>query len=111
MLRCGFSYAEILELNWYQIEAYITAYDADENERLVILMNLMAVAYGGTAKNRKEMAEALLGISNEFDPDKFESMMANIFANTDNKEEKDSTKAWALKEFNADDPAFKIQGK
>ncbi len=98
-------------MGWHEIEACTIAHEADENEKLVMLMNCMAVAYGGTAKQRKQMANVLLGISNDFNIDEFESMMASQFLATPEEETEESKdiKAWAADEFDKDDPAFKVK--
>lgn len=75
-------------------------------ERCVINMNCMAVAFGGTAKQRKEMAQTLLGQddSSAFNPEDFESIMAMGFlASTpapDNGAD-NSIKEWAKAELAA----------
>jgi hypothetical protein len=47
-------------MSFYEMQAYAEAAERDDTERLVLTMNAMAVAFGGTAKQRKEMATLLL---------------------------------------------------
>jgi hypothetical protein len=98
-------------MNWYEIQDYISAYQQEENEKLVMLMNCMAVAYGGTAKDRRKMAAILLGSTTEaFNVDEFESAMVSQFLATPvETEEQQEAKEWALAEFDANDPAFKVK--
>lgn len=107
LVQIGYTRSEALMMNWYEIQAYISAYQHEENEKLVMLMNCMAVAYGGSAKDRRKMAAILLGEKSDFDPAAFESIMAGQFLATPVEDaEKDAIKEWAASEFDANDPAF-----
>lgn len=96
-------------MTYAEINAYSAAHHYNENEKTVLMMNCMAVAFGGTAKDRKKMADVLLGGSvSDFDPDEFESIFANLATPVDT-EKQSEIKQWAAGEFNPDDPAFKVK--
>jgi hypothetical protein len=61
LLKAGHSYADILQMTYLQIDAYTRAAEYVEAENTVLLMNITAVAFGGTAKDRREIANILLG--------------------------------------------------
>ena len=48
-------------MTYLQIDAYTTAAERVDAENMVLMMNLTAVAFGGTAKDRREIASVLLG--------------------------------------------------
>lgn len=105
---------DILQMNYYQIQEYIKAAEFERNERLVMLMNVMAVAFGGTAKSRRELTDTLLGLKAEFDPDAFDSIFSHLATPVGSPDgEVDENKAaileWAATEFDPDDPAFKVK--
>lgn len=98
-------------MDWHQIQAHSKALEHEENEKLVMLMNCMAVAQGGTAKDRKKMADIILGYDNtDFNVEEFESIMSGQFlASTEDTDTKTAIKEWANAEFDVNDPAFKVK--
>ncbi len=109
LVGIGYARADVLEMTYSEITAYSAAYYRDENEKSIVMMNCMAVAFGGSAKDRKKMADALLGKADtDFDPAEFESVFANL-ATPVETEHQTEAKAWAATEFNVDDPAFKAK--
>ena len=97
-------------MNWWQINAYIDAGERDANERLVLLMNVMAVAFGGNGKDRRAMTSMLLGGSSEqFDVDAFDKILSGNLATPVGAVDDDEAKKWAASEFDVDDPAFKVK--
>jgi hypothetical protein len=106
--------SDILQMNYQQIQDYIKAAEFDRNERLVMLMNVMAVAFGGSAKSRRELSDSLLGIGKpDFDPDAFKNIFDHLATPVDAENEADPAKKaiieWALTEFDVNDPAFKVK--
>lgn len=106
--------SDILQMNYHQIQAYIKAAEFDKNERLVMLMNVMATAFGGTAKSRRELTDSLLGIGKpEFDPDQLNNIFGHLATPVDAENEADPAKKviieWAVDQFDPDDPAFKVK--
>lgn len=69
-------------MSFYEMRAYAEAAERDDTERLVLQMNAMAVAFGGTAKQRREMAQLLLTGGNveqqTIDLDGFGGAFANL---------------------------------
>ncbi len=96
-------------MDYWQVMAYIEAAERDRGEKLVQLMNVMAVAFGGSPKDRKGMANSLLGRDTaEFDVNSFESLLMGNLA-TPVEAENNEAKDWASGEFDRDDPAFKVK--
>lgn len=95
-------------MNYKQINAYIAASERDNNERLVMQMNVMAVAFGGTAKERKRLASDLLGGTQKMDMQAFENVFQNLATATATVNSE--AKEWAAGEFDPADPAFKVNG-
>jgi len=100
---------DILGMTYHQLLAYSKAAEYDQNEKLVVMMNLMAVSFGGAAKDRRKFADTLLGVAAQpFDVDKFENIFSNLATPVDS-EEIDAAKQWAADEFDPNDPAFKVK--
>lgn len=72
-------------------------------------MNVMAVAFGGNAKQRQQMANGLLGAGDELDVKAFESVFSHLASPVSPVDGSDDTKAWAATEFDFNDPAFKVK--
>lgn len=110
MLRLGHKWPDILLMNWWQVNAYIEAGEHDANERLVLMMNVMAVAFGGSSKDRRAMTNTLLGIEGaQFDADEFDKILSGNLATPVGATDDDEAKRWAASQFDADDPAFKVK--
>lgn len=100
---------DILRMTYQQLMAYSKAAEYDQNEKLVVMMNLMAVSFGGAAKDRRKFADTLLGIAEQpFDVDKFENIFSNL-ATPVGTDENAEARQWALTEFDPADPAFKVK--
>jgi hypothetical protein len=95
-------------MNYWQINAYIDASERDTSERLVMLMNVMAVAFGGSARDRKKMADGLLGKADQMDMKDFENIFSNLATPVD-LQAQDEAKQWAATEFDPNDSAFKVK--
>ncbi len=89
-------------------KAYIAASERDHSERLVMLMNVVAVAFG-TGKDRQKMADSLLGKAEMMDMAEFENIFSNLASPVKAVEGDSEAKQWAAAEFDANDPAFKVK--
>jgi len=99
----------VLNMCWSEFRDYSIALEQEENEKLIMQMNIMAVAFGGSAKQRKQMADTILGKPDAtFDAEAFESIMQNLAAAPDS-EHATEAKEWAASVFDADDEAFKVK--
>jgi hypothetical protein len=96
-------------MNWWQIQAYITAKEHEENERLVLLMNVMAVAFAGDAKARKAMTEALVGSTSQMPVENLTALLDTHLASPVDTTENSEVMHWAAGEFDPTDPAFKVK--
>lgn len=100
LLAHGHQWADVLEMNFWQMTAYVEAAERDDLEKLVLNMNAMAVAFGGTAKQRKEMAQTLLNEGTpEFDSEGFDALFGNLATAVPPD---DPTAQWAKAEIEAD---------
>lgn len=92
-----------------QIDAYTRAAEYVEAENTVLLMNVTAVAFGGTAKDRREIASILLGDQKPMlSTDELQKMLGGDFLATPIVENagKQEMREWAAKEL-ANNPELK----
>src|SRR5882724_2156731 len=115
LLQVGHAYADILRMTYLQIDAFTRAAEYVSAENMVLLMNVTAVAFGGTAKDRREIASILLG---EHKPmlstQELERLLGGGFLATpivENANENEM-KEWAARELqNNPELAKKLHGK
>jgi len=102
-------------MTYLQIDAFTRAAEYVSAENMVLLMNVTAVAFGGTAKDRREIASILLG---EHKPmlstQELERLLGGGFLATpivENANENEM-KEWAARELqNNPELAKKLHGK
>jgi hypothetical protein len=91
-------------MNWYEINAYASAIERELNERLILQMNAMSLAFGGGKDDRQKFIRALLGIDeNSFDAAEFELLFPSLATPVDANPELQSMQAWARQEIAKDD--------
>lgn len=100
-----------MEMNFWQMTAYVEAIEREESERLVLTMNALATAFHGNKKQRKDFIRTLLQDNLPESPDAFDQTLAmqhlaTPITNPATAGEQASIKEWAAAEFAADPAAF-----
>jgi hypothetical protein len=107
LLSHGHTRESIWAMNFYEQHAYVQAAEQNDNERLVLHMNAMAVAYGGTLKQRQEFKQAILGGGQPaFDAEGFDALFGMSLATPIAPAEKDDITAWAASEIASDQSGY-----